>query len=66
MNRPMFLSMITAAAKGRPQLAAQICAASLLAIEVDTPAERQYMQQLADGLHLTPEITTHLERTVGL
>jgi len=47
-------------------LAAQIYAASLLAIEVDTPAERQYMQQLADRLYLTPEITAHLERTVGL
>jgi uncharacterized membrane protein YebE (DUF533 family) len=38
----------------------------LLAIEVDTPAERQYMQRLADGLYLAPEITAHLEKTVGL
>jgi len=62
----MDLKSIVAAAKGRPQLAAQIYAASLLAIEVDTPAERQYMQQLADGLYLAPEITAHLEKTVGL
>jgi uncharacterized membrane protein YebE (DUF533 family) len=60
------LGSIVAAAKDRPQLAAQIYAASLLAIEVDTPAERQYMQQLADRLYLTPEITAHLEKTVGL
>jgi uncharacterized membrane protein YebE (DUF533 family) len=66
MNKPMDLSSIIAAAKGRPQLAAQIYAASLLAIEVDTPAERRYMQQLADGLYLAPEITAHLEKTVGL
>jgi uncharacterized membrane protein YebE (DUF533 family) len=66
MNKPMDLSNIVAAAKGRPQLAAQIYAASLLAIEVDTPAERQYLQQLADGLYLAPEITAHLEKTVGL
>jgi uncharacterized membrane protein YebE (DUF533 family) len=66
MNKPMDLGTIVDAAKGRPQLAAQIYAASLLAIEVDTPAERQYMQQLADGLYLTPEITAHIERTVGL
>jgi uncharacterized membrane protein YebE (DUF533 family) len=66
MNKPMDLNSIVAAAKGRPQLAAQIYAASLLAIEVDTPAERQYMQQLADGLYLAPEITAHLEKTVGL
>jgi uncharacterized membrane protein YebE (DUF533 family) len=66
MNKPMDLGSIVAAAKGRPQLAAQIYAASLLAIEVDTPAERQYMRQLADGLYLAPEVTAHLERTVGL
>ena len=66
MNKPMDLSGIVAAAKGRPQLAAQIYAASLLAIEVDTPAERQYMRQLADSLYLAPEVTAHLERTVGL
>ena len=66
MNKPMDLSSIIAAAKGRPQLAAQIYAASLLAIEVDTPAERQYMQQLAGGLGLPPQVTSHLEKTVGL
>jgi uncharacterized membrane protein YebE (DUF533 family) len=62
----MDLSNIVAAAKGRPQLAAQIYAASLLAIEVDTPAERHYMQQLADGLYLQPEIISQLEKTIGI
>jgi uncharacterized membrane protein YebE (DUF533 family) len=66
MNKPMDLSGIVAAAKGRPQLAAQIYAASLLAIEVDTSAERQYMQQLAGGLGLPSQVTSHLEKTVGL
>jgi uncharacterized membrane protein YebE (DUF533 family) len=66
MNKPMDLRGIVAAAKGRPQLAAQIYAASLMAIEVDTPAERQYMQQLAGGLGLPPQVTSHLEKTVGL
>jgi uncharacterized membrane protein YebE (DUF533 family) len=66
MNKPIDLSGIVAAAKGRPQLAAQIYAASLLAIEVDTPAERQYMQQLASELGLTSQITAHLEKTVGI
>ena len=66
MNKPMDLSSIVAAAKGRPQLAAQIYAASLLAIEVDTPAERQYMQQLAGGLGFPPQVTSRLEKTVGL
>jgi uncharacterized membrane protein YebE (DUF533 family) len=66
MNKPMDLSSIVAAAKGRPQLAAQIYAASLLAIEVDTPAERHYMQQLADNLDLPPEIASHIEKAVGI
>ena len=66
MNKPMDLDGIVAAAGTSPQLAAQVYAASLLAIEVDTPTERQYLQQLAEGLGLSPEITSQLEKTVGL
>ena len=53
---------------GNPVLyiAAQVYAASLLSIEVDTPAERQYLQQLADGMGLSPEVTSRLEKTVGI
>ena len=66
MNKPMDLDGIVTAARTSPQLAAQVYAASLLAIEVDTPAERQYLQQLAEGLSLSPEVTSRLEKTVGL
>ena len=66
MNKPMDLDGIVAAARNKPHLAAQVYAASLLAIEVDTPAERRYMQQLAEGLGLPPEVTSRLEKTVGL
>ena len=66
MNKPMDLESIVAATKGRPQLAAPIYAASLLAIEVDTPAERQYMQRLGDGLGLAPEVAAHIEKTIGV
>lgn len=66
MNKPMDLDVIVAASRNSPQLAAQVYAASLLAIEVDTPAERQYLQQLAEGLGLSPEVTSQLEKTVGL
>lgn len=62
----MDLGGIVAASRNSPQLAAQVYAASLLAIEVDTPAERQYLQQLAEGLGLSPEVTSQLEKTVGL
>ena len=38
-----------------PELAIQVYAASLLAIEVDTPAERSYLRTLADRLGLPRE-----------
>ena len=66
MRKPMDLQGVLAAAGTSPQLAAQIYAASLLAIEVDTPAERQYMQRLADGMGLSPQVTSRLEQAVGL
>jgi uncharacterized membrane protein YebE (DUF533 family) len=66
VKRPMDLERIVAAAKGRPQLAAQLYAASLLAIEVDTVAEREYMKRLASSLQLAPETVANLEQSVGL
>jgi uncharacterized membrane protein YebE (DUF533 family) len=66
MNKPMDLEGIVAAAKGNPQLGAELYAASLLTIKVDTPAERTYMQQLASGVGLAPETAAHLEKTVGM
>jgi uncharacterized membrane protein YebE (DUF533 family) len=35
-----------------PQTAVEVYASSLLAIEVDTPAERDYLRRLAQGLGL--------------
>ena len=45
---------------------AQIYAASLLAIEVDTPAEKKYLDQLAAGLGIKPEVTQRIKEMVGL
>lgn len=66
LQQPMETEALVAAAQGRPELAAQIYAASLLAIEVDTQAEKDYLDQLAQGLGLTPEITRHIQEMVGL
>jgi uncharacterized membrane protein YebE (DUF533 family) len=66
MNKPMDTEEILAAAKGNPQLAAELYAASLLAIEVDTPAERTYMQNLASGLGLEPQAVAKLESALGV
>lgn len=65
-RRPMDLDTIIASAENRPDLAAQIYTASLLAIEVDTPAEKAYMEQLANGLNIPPQVVAHLEKTIGL
>jgi uncharacterized membrane protein YebE (DUF533 family) len=66
MKKPLDTPALMAAAKGRPALAAQIYAASLLAIEVDTPAEKKYLDQLAAGLGLNPEVAQRIKDMVGL
>ncbi len=66
MEKPMDTDGLVVAARGTPTLAAQVYAASLLAIEVDTPAEEQYLARLAEALGLAPGVTAELRRTVGL
>ncbi len=61
MARPMQTGALVAAVAGRPELAAEVYAASLLAIEVDTPKERQYLDQLAASLQLDPVVTRDIE-----
>jgi len=65
-NKPLDLNGVVASAGGQADMAAQIYAASLLAIEVDTRAEQQYMQHLASGLGLHPQVASHIERTLGI
>ncbi len=65
-NKPMDIDAVIASAGGQPEMAAQIYSASLLAIEVDTPAEQQYMQQLAQGLGLDPQVTNHIHQFFGV
>jgi len=66
MQKPMETEQLIAAARGRPDVAAQVYAASLLAIEVDTPAEQEYLNQLASGLGLAPQVTQQIRGFVGL
>ncbi|MCB9944665.1 MAG: tellurite resistance TerB family protein [Geminicoccaceae bacterium] len=47
------------------QVAAQVYAASLLAIKVDTQAEEQYLQKLANGLGLDAGTVQRLHQMVG-
>ena len=66
MQKPMETEQLTAAAKNQPELAAQIYAASLLAIEVDTQAEKNYLDKLAAGLGLSSQVTARIREQVGL
>jgi len=49
-----------------PQQAAQVYAGALMAIEVDTPAERAFMTRLASALALPPSATDQIHRTLGV
>lgn len=48
------------------QTAAQVYAGSLLAIEVDTPAEQAYLKQLARDLGLDPQVVSQIHQTLGV
>lgn len=49
-----------------PELARQVYAVSLMAIEVDTQKERQYMEALASRLNLDGQTVEQLERSLEL
>ncbi len=48
-----------------PQTAAQVYAASLLAIKVDTPAERAYLRDLSQKLGLDDQVVASLHSMLG-
>jgi len=66
MQKPMETEKLIAAAQGGLELAAQMYGASLLAIEVDTPEEKKYLDQLAAGLGLDPKVVQRIQELVGL
>jgi len=49
-----------------PELARQVYAVSLMAIEVDTQKERQYMEALASRLNLDGQTVEQIERSLEL
>jgi uncharacterized membrane protein YebE (DUF533 family) len=66
MRQPMETETLIAAAEGHPNLAAELYAASLMAIEVDTQAEQAYLGKLASGLGLSSQVTGRIQQMVGL
>ncbi len=63
MGQPIDMDAIVNSATS-PEIAAEIYTASLLAVEVDTPAERGYLDMLAARLRLPSELVMELERQV--
>jgi uncharacterized membrane protein YebE (DUF533 family) len=65
MRRPLDLDGF-AAEIPNPEVAAQVYAASLLAVEVDTAAERNYLAQLAQRTRLNPVVVGQIHQTMGV
>lgn len=66
LQKPMETERLIAEAQGQTELAAQMYAASLLAIEVDTEKEKEYLHQLAAGLGLDQPVVASIQKFVGL
>jgi uncharacterized membrane protein YebE (DUF533 family) len=64
LNRPADPGALAAQAQD-PVIAAQVYGASLLAIQVDTAAERDYLRALAQRLGLAPTVTAQLHAALG-
>jgi uncharacterized membrane protein YebE (DUF533 family) len=60
LGNPVDIGVLAAAAT-TPAIAAEIYAAALLAIELDTPAERAWLSRLASRLGLDAALVAQLE-----
>ena len=63
MRAPVDVNAL-AAEVGSPAQAAEVYAASLLAIDVDTDQERQYLTQLAQALRMDPNTVARLHQII--
>lgn len=65
MDRPLDVAAFAAEIPSQ-EVAAQVYAASLLAIEVDTEAERRYLEDLAQRTGLHPLVVRQIHQTMGV
>lgn len=65
LQGPMETAKIVSAAKGRPDLAAQVYSASLMTIDADTDAERNYLAKLAASMGLSSQVVQNIEQLTG-
>jgi uncharacterized membrane protein YebE (DUF533 family) len=64
MTRPLDIDGLAAEAR-TPAVAAEVYAASILAIDIDTEAERQYLRELARRLGLDAGTVQRLHQLTG-
>ncbi|MEM6492710.1 MAG: tellurite resistance TerB family protein, partial [Pseudomonadota bacterium] len=60
LTKPLDVGAVAAGADG-PEAAAEIYAASLLCIDVDSPHERRYLDDLAARMGVAPDLARHIE-----
>ena len=65
LSSPLDLEAVVARAD-TPEHAAEIYAASLVAMKPDTPAERTYLEALSFKLKLDPALVAEIHKTAGL
>lgn len=65
LSSPLDLDAVVARAD-TPEHAAEIYAASLVAMKPDTPTERTYLEALAYKLKLAPALVAEIHKTAGL
>jgi uncharacterized membrane protein YebE (DUF533 family) len=63
MGHPVDIDAIVNSARS-PEIAAEIYVASLLAVEIDSVAEKAYLGMLAARLELPAQLVAELERQV--
>jgi uncharacterized membrane protein YebE (DUF533 family) len=64
MSKPVDIAGLAALAQ-TPHDAAEIYAASLVAITVDSDAERDYLAKLAAALQIPPQVAAHIQATLA-
>ncbi|WP_027135969.1 tellurite resistance TerB family protein [Geminicoccus roseus] len=65
LGKPLDIDVLVAAVPGL-EVAAQVYAASILAITADTPQEVSYLNQLAEKLGLQPAVRAYIHQSLGL
>ena len=66
LQAPMATNDIVQAVRGRPDMAAQVYSASLMAIDVDTEAERRYLDNLARVMGLSQRVVQNIQQLAGM